>query len=148
MVDDHFRYFPRDDRSRLATVVVYAGIVFFGWWVATAIVDPSVLNVVHAVLGIAFLAKVVLDEARGIVVDRTGVHQPMRRVVRWESVEAVFPGDVWLALRCTDRNYRDARLPTRFAADVSRIGAKPLETGFTPVGVVGAPELHEPQRRE
>ncbi|MBO1756670.1 hypothetical protein [Allobranchiibius sp. CTAmp26] len=106
--------------------------MFFGWWVVAAIVHPSSDEILRGLIGLVFLTKVVLDEARGIVVDRVGVRRPLQRVIRWETVEGVYTGDVWLSLRCTDRNYKHARLPTRYAADVARVGDKPLETHFSP----------------
>ncbi|UIJ33804.1 hypothetical protein [Allobranchiibius sp. GilTou73] len=139
-MDDRLRHFPREDRSWLATAVLCVGVVFCGWLVATAIFHSSVDSVLGGLAGLVVITKVVLDEAQGIVVDRAGVHRPLRRVLRWQTVEGVFPGDVWLSLRCTDRNYRHARLPTRYAADVARVGRKPLQTGPPPAG---EPHLHD-----
>ncbi|NYJ74833.1 hypothetical protein [Allobranchiibius huperziae] len=90
-MDDRLRHFPREDRSWSATAVLCVGVVFCGWLVATAIFHSSVDSVLRGLAGLVVITEVVLDEAQGIVVDRAGVHPPLRRVLRWQTVEGVFP---------------------------------------------------------
>ena len=74
-------------------------------------------------------AAYLANRRQEVVVDGTGIRMPLRRPVAWadiDHVEQPGPWDSVVRVVARDGTARPTGLPARFAAEVARIGDKPL----------------------